>query len=482
MLRAATFGFHFASSKRDRDNIHNAMLKKALIKYLINPVFWKLIRGSKRYDLFNELSEKQWRSIEQNREEQASKLFDIIEHAHRHVPYYRRIIEDKKISYARETIFEDIKALPILSQDDLRDSFKELTSTDGEYASRKPFVDTSGGSTGEPKRFIQDKQAAMRLSAGMDWFYSWAGRDLGDYSIKLWADVNEAMQGRKTFTKKATEFVTNIEIVNSFNMSVANMRRYVETINRKKPAVIIAYVQCIYELAAFIKNHGLDVHRPRGIVTGAGTLYPGMKSLIEDVFGCRTFNIYGAREATSMACNCEKQEGLHLNVFSYFFEILDSDLNRVGPGETGKVYITTLDNYSMPLVRYDIGDFATRAESETCSCGRGLPLIKHVEGREMSVFKTREGKVVPAEFFIHFIGVVFNEGYISKFQVIQEDYDRIRIKLVLVDREKFEARKGEIVEAVKKVMGHGCSVEFEFVEDIEPSRSGKFLYTVSEIR
>jgi phenylacetate-CoA ligase len=135
----------------------------------------------------------------------------------------------------------------------------------------------------------------------------------------------------------------------------------------------------------------------------------------------------------------------------------------------------------MPLIRYQIGDFGIAAENRECSCGRKTPLIKGVVGRHMEVFKTKNGKIIPAEFFIHFIGVVYNEGYIKKFQVVQKDYDQIVIKAVINNLQKFNESKAKIVNSIRKVMGQNCRVDFELVDEIQLSNSGKYLYTISEI-
>ena len=108
-------------------------------------------------------------------------------------------------------------------------------------------------------------------------------------------------------------------------------------------------------------------------------------------------------------------------------------------------------------------------------------MIKNVIGRHIEVFKTWEGAVVPCEFFVHFIGVVYNKGYIKKFQAVQKDYDQILIRLVVTDNEQFDMYRPELIASIKKVMGDSCRVEFDYVDDIQPTASGKYLYTVSEV-
>jgi phenylacetate-CoA ligase len=133
----------------------------------------------------------------------------------------------------------------------------------------------------------------------------------------------------------------------------------------------------------------------------------------------------------------------------------------------------------MPFIRYRIGDFGSISNS-CCSCGRPGLLLKKVSGRVTDVFKASLGKIVPAEYFIHIIGVVQNKGAIKKFQVIQKKLNVILIKIVkdntLEDREL-----DDIKTKLQLVMGTDCQFEFEFVEEIPPLASGKYRYTIREI-
>ena len=99
----------------------------------------------------------------------------------------------------------------------------------------------------------------------------------------------------------------------------------------------------------------------------------------------------------------------------------------------------------------------------------------------MCMFKTRDGKLIPGEFFIHFIGVVFNKGFMKKFQVIQKDYERILIKVMLDDEKEFLCEKPKIETSICEVMNAECRIDWEYVDDILTPPSGKYMYTICEI-
>ena len=422
----------------------------------------------------------EYKTLLENLEIQEANLKTILYYSWLHVPYYKKVLEESNVIINGEIHLENFHKIKILDKETLHNNFESLITTDKNHYNRKMYTNTSGGSTGEPTKFIQDHKYRI-IETAAKWFYFTFLTDYPCKNITLWGSERDIIKSKLNIKRHLVTFLQQKSILNSFRMTKENMFKYVQIINKKKPKIIESYAQSIYSLAIFIKNNNLRVFSPTGIVTSAGTLYPFMKELIEEVFKCPVLNRYGSREVGDIACSCSKNEGLHVNILNNFVEILDDNFKPVKPGETGKIYVTKLTNFSMPLIRYQIGDIGVQAENIDCSCGRGLPLIKFIEGREMSVFKTRSGTVIPAEFFIHFIGVVYNKGIISKFQVIQDDFDDITIKYILEKSEGFDLYKKQISSSIRKVMDDNVKINWEEVDNIPYLPSGKYLYTISKI-
>ena len=438
------------------------------------------LQGHKLFDYLDGYKKKEYLPIEENRKIQKEKLKQILLHAYRYCPYYRKILSEVEVIKNDKVNLSNFTKIPILTKNIIRENFDDLKSTDEKYQKRKPYLNTSGGSTGEPVKFIQDK---VTWDSGMasKWFFStFLGKYPGDNEIKLWGSKRDILKGSIGFKAKLKNLIFNRMLLNSFKMSEEDMRRYVEIINKSRPILIEAYIQSIYELANFIKNNKLEVYSPKSILTSAGTLYPEQQKLIEKVFRTKVYNRYGSREVGDVACSCEKDEGLHVNVFTHYIEILDDKMQPCKAGEIGELYVTTLDNYSMPLLRYQIGDMVVPAKNEQCSCGRGLPLIEKVVGRATEHFKKSDDSLIFAGFFRQ---LLYYKDWIKQYQIIQKDYNLIVYRIVknynydLKDKEK-----EEIINCVKKVMESNCEVKFEFVDNIEPTKSGKYLYTISEVK
>ena len=264
-------------------------------------------------------------------------------------------------------------------------------------------------------------------------------------------------------------------------MTEKDMYEYVQKINTMKPCLILAYTNSIEELARFIQAHHLSVYFPPAIMTAAGVLYPEVKEKIEKVFHTTAFNRYGSREVSDMACSCEKDEGLHLIPAVHYLEIVDDEGRQEKPGKPGNIIVTLLTNYTMPLIRYQIGDIGVLSDRD-CSCGRGLPLLEKVKGRIRSVFRNKQGDLIDGGIFIRLF--YFREN-IKQFQVIQESLEKITINVVLKNKKQSKnAEKDflEISESIKKIMKSDITIKYNLVKVINPTSSGKYGYVFSKVK
>ncbi|MFW9789103.1 MAG: phenylacetate--CoA ligase family protein [Candidatus Thorarchaeota archaeon] len=449
-------------------------MRKALLKLALQ------LRSRNIYAEFKWLKERCTHSLESNLALQEKKLKSLLLHSWKNVPYYSEQLEEAGVVGQGEIHLNKFQELSPLTRNLLQSRFSDLKSQDSDYERRKPYVGSSGGSTGQPVKFIQDRVYWTKSNAVKWLFFSFAS-DYPCKTLSLWGSERDILRQSRGLQARIGDFLLNRRLLNSFRMNQGNIPEYIQEINYFRPEILEAYVQSIYELSRFAKINGIgNIHKPNGIITAAGTLYPSMRETIESTFDTRVYNRYGTREVGDLACSCTFSDNLHLDVFNNFVEILDKNLEPCAPGEVGQVHVTTLNNLSMPLIRYNLGDLATPA-NPGCKCGRGLPTLASVEGRKTSIIRTRTGGIVPAEFFIHFVGVVFNKGFIERFQIIQEDYDELRIKIVLKNEERFLKEKPAIESAIKEVMTSECNIKWEFVEDIPALHSGKYVYVMSKI-
>lgn len=433
------------------------------------PVIYTLLylSGSKIPQYLKEIESLEKLSHEEIKKYQAEKLEKLLLHAYQHVPYYHKILPKVGVIDKNGQVkLENFHKIPSLTKEVIRKEKNRLYSKD--HIARKSYPNHSGGSSGEPIDILQEKKYSDWNIANKIHYKSFANQYIGDKELRLWGAERDILKSKVDLKQTVVDFVYNRKNLNAFRMTISNMRYFVDEINSFKPTWIEAYVQPMYELAKFIEENNLKAYSPKGVLVSAGTLYPHMRETISRVFSCKVYNRYGSREVGDIACSCDLGK-LHVSEWNNFIEV-DSK-NKIG-----NFFVTNLNNYAMPIIRYDIGDIGSKIKHR-CGCGRSTGLLGTVEGREMSVFKARDGSVIPAEFFIHFVGVVFNDGGIKKFQVIQEGYEQILIKYVS-NQKDIKKLMSKVEESIGEVMGENVKISWLEVKDIEKMNSGKYLYTL----
>jgi len=435
---------------------------------------------SERLPYLKELQRAEHLSKKDSEETTRGLLSTLLSHAHQHVPYYRRVLEDVGVVNASGSVDLDrFSHLPLLTKSIIRTRTEELKSDD--IDKRKWYNNSSGGSTGEPVPLVQDTEYKDWVGSGKLLFDLWSGYAPGDPKILLWGSLNDLYIGRETLKIRFRRWLKNEIWLNTFRLTPEQMKKYIQIINTVKPVQILAYAESAFGIARFVETEGIRIHSPKAIMTSTGTLYPQMRETIERVFQAPVFNRYGSREAGDMACECEAHAGLHVPPLTHLVEILRPDGSPAPPGETGEIVVTPLRNFSMPLIRYRIGDMGAWAEGP-CPCGRHWPFLKEVTGRVSDIFVTTNGTQVHGAYF----PLLFFFTWVKKFQVVQEDYNHVVVNLVEKTKESDPrtAHAGDLDEIAWKVraaMGEDCRVDFEFLDDIQPTASGKYRYLISKV-
>lgn len=450
-------------------------IKSSAIRGITYPLYLGIKGRKESMGYFWQLKENGKKSIEENINIQKGNLYKQVLYAKENTAFYKKYIEENKLSFSIDNIYEDIKKLPIMTKKMIRENHQDLISSEA-----MPYIKNySGGSTGEPLCILQDEK--MEIYSPTNYFFSLAGRDIGEKVLSIWGSERDILGKKKSLAAQiAGKVVHRTEYLNSFRMKENEMEKYVKRINQWKPIIIYAYVQSIYEIAIFIKNNNLEVYSPKGIMVTAGTLFDEWRKEIEDAFKSPVFNQYGSREVSGIACECEKHEGLHVLMNSQYIEILDDEGNALEDGKSGNIVITNLINRKMPLIRYAIGDIGVK-KGGLCSCGRGTELLERVSGRRVNIFKTVKGDKIDGEFFTH---LFYGLDYVERFQVVQNKVDLIQIYIQLWKGNQpnaYVADMENIEKNIKKVMGDGCRIVVQIVDEIKPSASGKHIYTICNL-
>jgi len=398
----------------------------------------------------------------------------LLLHAHQNVPFYSNKLEKANVVMDNIVMLDEFKKLPLLTKDDIREQMKKLTSRD--INKRKWRYKKTSGSTGTPLQYIQDKLSKKWGDATYR-YYCHNMLNIDDLAAKkiiLLALESDLFGGIEKYAIRVVHWLQNRRFhLNSLRITESDMERCVKAINSYKPTIIRSPPIFSYELSKYIERKGKTIHQPKVIISSYQKLFTYMREKVESAFGVKVHDFYGARETPGIAGECSAGL-LHIFTFNNFVEVLDEDNRQLSEGEMGKIVVTNLHNYSMPLIRYELNDMATLGP-EKCKCGNPLPTLKEVNGRTRDFFIKNDGSLINGVYFMFLLRTI---SWIKTFRVIQEDYRRIRI-LIVPFGNVINTEKREIEQKIKKLMGLHCKIIWEFVDEIPRSRSGKYIYIES---
>jgi len=429
------------------------------------------LRRRRTFGYLHGLERTQWLSRAELEELQLAALRRLLEHTLAHCPYYRERWHELGLSPRSLQTAADFGRWPVIDRATVQ---QNRVAMQARVPGLRLLTKTTGGSSGVPLRFDFDQNSNDRRKAAWHRGYSWAGAGLGTKQVHFWGtDLGQVPSWRRLKASLHDRLYRH-EMLSSYLLSEATAPEFLRRLNRARPEAIVAYTNPLYVFARFLREKGLTPHRPRAIVVGAEKLYDFQRGLIESVFQAPVFETYGSREFMLLGAECDRHAGLHSTTEHILLEVLDDDGRPTPDGEEGNVVVTDLYNYGMPFVRYANGDRAI-AGWGSCSCGRGLPLLKRVVGRRLDIITTPDGRTIPGELFVH---VLRDLPSLQRYQVVQETSDRIELRIVLRgDRPEEEISRLE--KELGSVLGPSIRLAIVEVDDIPLTRAGKLQVVVN---
>ena len=391
---------------------------------------------------------------------QRVRLAKLLRHAYITTPYYRDLLKSES---------PDISQIPPLEKRNIQDDLERLCSE--AFTRHRRIKNATGGSTGTPLTFYQDRNYWNQRNLSVYYFDRWAGWDLGEPQLVIWgapADLN----GDEHWKQRLNNFWRNQYWLDGFHLTDEAMQAAFDRMDRYQPQTILAYPSSLYQFAKFLYENGLTPKwELKGIISSAEMLHPHYRALAEDVFSTKVYNRYGGREVGLIAMECAEGR-MHINSRDIYLEI-DSPNPYTQPGE---ILITQLNNYVMPFIRYRIGDIGILSD-EVCPCGNALPILEDLLGRTTATFRTRTGMLVHGGYFTQ---QFYEVDGVNQFQIIQETLKHCVLKLVVNERWTDTTRRF-LVQSIQKVLGGDVVVTVEFVDDIPLPTSGKRQFTISKV-
>jgi len=383
------------------------------------------------------LEKSQWFSADEIRRLQLEGFRQLVAHARKNTVHYRDLPEIRSL--------EDLSQIPILTKRAIRTNFAALRA-DGV----RGFQIKTGG-TVSLSTTIKDLRLDHHLDFGEQRFDRWLGSPMRRV-CELWGSMDIGVRPRRKHWR--------------LFLPVESLRRredallYLDRIGRFRPDLVKALPNPLRFLAHFAlrEKRSLDI---KTVKSGAETLLPEALAEIREAFGAEVFNYYASRELGALAQDCGQHRGLHLNAERFLVE-------EAG----GRLIVTDLLNYAMPLIRYENQDLGELSR-EACSCGRGLPLLASVSGRTVDFLLAKEGTWMS----LANVGILVRRlpafDAVEAFQYRQTEAGRVTILLKLwpgTDRPD----PGRLAGVIKEVVSPDeLEVAVEIVDGLVLSPSGK---------
>lgn len=439
-------------------------------KHVFFPL-WEIKDGAHRAQYLRELSASQWFDAETLRRQQWERVRELVGYAFKHCPYYRMRLAGAGFEGMLHD-WEDFRRLPILTKQDIRENGDRLLSR--EFRREDLVESKTGGSTGVALKLYFDKRCQEMRNAAAMRSDQWGGWDIGMKVAAVWGNPPVA----DTLKKKLRSLLLDRTIyLDTMEINEDSVRRFVDNWRRARPCVMFGHSHSIYILAIYLQRLGVEDIRPRGIISTSMMLLESERQLIEEVFACQVTNRYGCEEVSLIACECERHEGLHLNVDHVVVEFLREDGTEAVPGEEANIVVTELINRGMPLIRYRVEDMGVPSR-RSCSCGRGLPLMERVTGRRADFLKRPDGSLVAGVSLVE--RTLTAIPGIEQMQLVQNELHRVCVKLVN-DSDFTEASELKLRNELKTVFGDEVTIELQYSSDLDQTSSGKYRFAICNV-
>jgi phenylacetate-CoA ligase len=448
--------------------------KSDLYTSLISGVLFPLHERLKKHnsvDVRKEMETSQWWDEARLRTLQLARLRQLLAHAERHVPYYRELFSEIGFRSGDVNSLEDLVRLPFLDKPTIRENSDVLKSDDARGLSRF----NTGGSSGEPLIFYIGKERVSHDVAAKWRATRWWGVDIGDAEIVVWGSPIEL--GAQDTVRALRDRMLKTKLLPAFEMSEPKLDRFLEEIRTRRPKMLFGYPSALSHIARHADTKGMRMN-DLGIRVAFVTserLYDEQRAQIAKTFGCPVANGYGGRDAGFIAHECP-QGGMHITAEDIIVEIVNPEGVSLPPGHAGEIVVTHLATRDFPFIRYRTGDIAV-LDTKKCSCGRGLPLIKEIQGRSTDFLIAKDGTVMHGLALVY---ILRDLPQVRAFKIVQESVDLTRV--LVVPQDKLESGTINKIEAgFKARLGQEVIIEVEQVEQIPAEKSGKFRYVVSRI-
>ena len=419
------------------------------------------------------LEESQWLPYAQVVQRQYKQLGNLAEHAAQYSPHFKQRLAQAGLSPQDIASPEGLRRLPLLTRREVQKAGQSFYCTQVPQGHAPCKEIKTSGSTGEPVNVIKTAVSILFLHANAMREHFWYKRDFMARALLIQSDDNVNYLTQKGWGHPVSLLFPSGEI-RSLPITT-DVRQQIAEIVAFKPEHLLVYPANLDAIVTLCQKEGIAIEGIKHVWSCTATLSPELRKRATDFLGAKIEDNYSSGEVGAMALECPHSGLYHIMSESIILEVLDEEGRPCAPGQTGKVVVTDLHNFATPLIRYMVGDYAEMAEA--CACGRGLPTLKSIAGRERNMLVKPGGvRHWPRIAMKHFIDI----QYINQYQFIQHSLEEIEVRLVVTNSRLTPAQEANLTDYLQNNFGNPFRIRYSYFDDKLPlSARGKFEEFIS---
>lgn len=383
----------------------------------------------------------------------------LLNHAQRTVPFYK------------EQKTNNLLEWPVVNKNILRSRGEEVISS--EFSKNQLIQMSTSGSTGTPFVSWQNYDKKKHVNAETLFYNGKIGFSIGRRIIYLRSVVNEVQKSG------FQQFAQNIYLLDCNDLSDEGIKKKLEYIvkySKGSGAMLMGYASTLEAFHRYFDGHGYDEVKKAniyGVVSGSEMLYDATRESIEKAFGCRCVSRYANEENGFLGQDDEENNVFFMNRAGYVVEILKVNQNIPADiGEIGRIVVTDLYNYAMPMIRYDTGDVGAYVYRK--NNGQERLAISSFGGRIVDTVQDCKGNLVSPHAITN---LMWKYQEVRQFQFIQKDNGKYTLVLNLGEN---TINEKDIINEYKKIFGQESVFTIQYCDDIPVLASGKRRYIINE--
>lgn len=416
------------------------------------------------------------------------RLSALLVHASGHSSGWRQRLASAGVVRDGRVDLDRFAHLPPLTRTELAETPERFTIDD--LTGRASYDNSTGGSTGEPVRIVQDVAYLRRARAMTTVFNAFTGVPLGARTLVVWGAASRDTQRHPPLSTLLRHRLKNERWLDAYRIDERTLLDWADLVDRWRPALVIGYAETLDAWARLLLDRGRRVAAPKAIISTAGVLTAEQRTVIESAFTARVFNRYGSREVSVIAAETSRHDGLVVPPLHAYVEVVDRAGRPLPAGMDGDVLVTSLSNGVMPLIRYRLGDRAAWATdpqdpvSWTVSAsGAAAPLLPRAWPRLASVTGRITDHFIAADGALVHTGALRTRLYgvsgIRAYQLVQTAPQTVVVRLVADEPGDGldETVRRRLADPLSDLLQENVELRIERVAELPPSPTGKHRHT-----